>query len=54
MPQLAPQPWFFIILSTWVVLLFFATMKTSKFTFLSDPSNLAFKNMNTPWAWPWL
>nr|QOJ44953.1 ATP synthase F0 subunit 8 [Allobates tinae] len=54
MPQLAPAPWFSILFSTWVALLLFATMKTSKFTFLNDPLNLTFKNINTPWSWPWL
>nr|QOJ45080.1 ATP synthase F0 subunit 8 [Allobates grillisimilis] len=54
MPQLAPGPWFFILFSSWVILLFFATIKTSKFTFLNNPSNLTFKNINTPWSWPWL
>nr|QOJ44892.1 ATP synthase F0 subunit 8 [Allobates aff. trilineatus 1 AR-2020] len=54
MPQLAPQPWFFILFTTWMVILFFATSKTSKFTFLNDPSNLTFKNTNTPWPWQWL
>nr|QOJ45055.1 ATP synthase F0 subunit 8 [Allobates masniger] len=54
MPQLAPSPWFYILLSSWVTLLFFATTKTSKFTFLNDPANLPLKNTQTPWSWPWL
>nr|QOJ45130.1 ATP synthase F0 subunit 8 [Allobates amissibilis] len=57
MPQLSPQPWFLILLSTWLVLLFFATMKTSKFTFLSNAPDLTFNalnTLNTPWSWPWL
>nr|QOJ44738.1 ATP synthase F0 subunit 8 [Allobates aff. magnussoni AR-2020] len=46
MPQLVTAPWLFILLSSWVILLFFTTTKILKFTFLNEPSTLAFKNTN--------
>nr|QOJ44879.1 ATP synthase F0 subunit 8 [Allobates magnussoni] len=54
MPQLTRAPWLFVLLTSWAILLFFATTKITKFTFLYDPSMLTFKNTNMPLTWPWL
>nr|YP_009721029.1 ATP synthase F0 subunit 8 [Muscicapa latirostris]QGM79827.1 ATP synthase F0 subunit 8 [Muscicapa latirostris] len=54
MPQLNPNPWFFIMLTTWLT-----------FSLIIQPKILAFITMNppssktpttpktTPWTWPW-
>nr|QOJ44966.1 ATP synthase F0 subunit 8 [Allobates gasconi] len=53
MAQLTPGPWFFILFSSWMILLFFATAKVTKFAFLNTPTYLTAKNTNLPWSWPW-
>nr|QIA97275.1 ATPase 8 [Peucaea carpalis]QIA97276.1 ATPase 8 [Peucaea carpalis] len=54
MPQLNPNPWFFIMISTWLT-----------FSLIIQPKILSFVTANpisskpptvpstTPWTWPW-
>nr|QOJ44992.1 ATP synthase F0 subunit 8 [Allobates insperatus] len=54
MPQLTGGPWFVILLSSWIILLYFSTSKTSKLTYLTNAYPASLQNTNTPWSWPWL
>nr|YP_009233230.1 ATP synthase F0 subunit 8 [Hemigaleus microstoma]AMB27110.1 ATP synthase F0 subunit 8 [Hemigaleus microstoma] len=55
MPQLNPNPWFLILLFTWIVFLTILPNKILNYSFSNDP---ALKNIEksepSPWNWPWL
>nr|YP_009473016.1 ATP synthase F0 subunit 8 [Hyloxalus subpunctatus]ASV64502.1 ATP synthase F0 subunit 8 [Hyloxalus subpunctatus] len=53
MPQLDPSPWFFILFSSWLIFMLFLPMKVASYSFLNDPSNKTYKDLNKPWFWPW-
>nr|QBA55908.1 ATP synthase F0 subunit 8 [Pithecopus megacephalus] len=53
MPQLNPSPWFFILLSSWIILILFAPIKMSKFIHLNNPTMKSHKNTTKSWHWPW-
>nr|QOJ45154.1 ATP synthase F0 subunit 8 [Rheobates palmatus] len=53
MPQLDPSPWFFILISSWLILLIFTSTKTSKLSHLNNPSNETLTNTYSTWSWPW-
>nr|AYN73495.1 ATP synthase F0 subunit 8 [Geobiastes squamiger] len=54
MPQLNPNPWFLIMLTTWLTFLFLIQPKLLSFTpsnpFLNKTTQII---KTTPWPWPW-
>nr|AGN71293.1 ATP synthase F0 subunit 8 [Leptobrachella pelodytoides] len=55
MPQLNPNPWFYIMFLSWLIILVILPQKINSFKHLTDPfyhpSNLS----NTKhWTWPWI
>nr|ABD58880.1 ATP synthase F0 subunit 8 [Pluvianellus socialis] len=54
MPQLNPNPWFFIMLMSWLTFSLIIQPKIMSFTHTNDPSNKApTATKTTPWTWPW-
>nr|YP_009991964.1 ATP synthase F0 subunit 8 [Steatornis caripensis]QNN84864.1 ATP synthase F0 subunit 8 [Steatornis caripensis] len=54
MPQLNPNPWFFIMLSSWLTFLMIIQPKLLTFIPTNSPSNKATTTTKTsPWPWPW-
>nr|AVP25577.1 ATP synthase subunit 8 [Mantophryne lateralis] len=53
MPQLIPAPWFFILLSFWLILILFAPKKILSYILPNDPTTKHFKTTYQNWAWPW-
>ncbi|YP_009990809.1 ATP synthase F0 subunit 8 (mitochondrion) [Colius striatus] len=54
MPQLNPNPWFFIMLITWLV--FALTIQPKLLSFISPNPPLnksSAKTKTTSWTWPW-
>nr|YP_588202.1 ATP synthase F0 subunit 8 [Phaethon rubricauda]BAE92892.1 ATP synthase subunit 8 [Phaethon rubricauda] len=54
MPQLNPNPWFLIMLASWLIFLLMMQPKLLSLTSANSPStktNPASKT--TPWTWPW-
>nr|YP_009040550.1 ATP synthase F0 subunit 8 [Aegithalos glaucogularis]AHJ11084.1 ATP synthase F0 subunit 8 [Aegithalos glaucogularis]AHJ11097.1 ATP synthase F0 subunit 8 [Aegithalos glaucogularis vinaceus] len=54
MPQLNPNPWFFIMIMTW--LSFSLLIQPKLLTFLSTnppSSKVPTTSSTTPWTWPW-
>nr|YP_009992395.1 ATP synthase F0 subunit 8 [Turdus abyssinicus]QNN90463.1 ATP synthase F0 subunit 8 [Turdus abyssinicus]QNN90489.1 ATP synthase F0 subunit 8 [Turdus abyssinicus]QNN90502.1 ATP synthase F0 subunit 8 [Turdus abyssinicus]QNN90515.1 ATP synthase F0 subunit 8 [Turdus abyssinicus] len=54
MPQLNPNPWFFIMLTSWLTLSLIIQPKLLSFITMNPPSNkTAPAPKTTPWTWPW-
>nr|AGN71528.1 ATP synthase F0 subunit 8 [Scaphiophryne madagascariensis]AVP25700.1 ATP synthase subunit 8 [Scaphiophryne sp. TNHC-GDC 14371] len=53
MPQLIPDPWFFIFVSSWLILTFLAPQKILKHNTLNDPATKSTKISHHTWSWPW-
>nr|ABC58127.1 ATPase subunit 8 [Zosterops borbonicus borbonicus]QFG71069.1 ATP synthase F0 subunit 8 [Zosterops borbonicus] len=54
MPQLNPNPWFFIMLSSWLTYSLIIQPKLLTFVTSNPPSNKTMTTTNTtPWTWPW-
>nr|YP_010888032.1 ATP synthase F0 subunit 8 [Phylloscopus reguloides]WJJ67695.1 ATP synthase F0 subunit 8 [Phylloscopus reguloides] len=54
MPQLNPNPWFFIMLTTWLTFSFLIQPKLLTFVSTNPPSSKVPATPNTtPWPWPW-
>nr|APG38548.1 ATP synthase subunit 8 [Kaloula walteri] len=53
MPQLIPDPWFFIFLSSWLILISLAPKKILKHHILNDPTPTTTKTLIHNWTWPW-
>nr|AFR60512.1 ATPase subunit 8 [Zosterops inornatus]AFR60514.1 ATPase subunit 8 [Zosterops inornatus]AFR60530.1 ATPase subunit 8 [Zosterops lateralis nigrescens] len=54
MPQLNPNPWFFIMLSSWLTYSLIMQPKLLSFVTSNPPSNKTTTTTNTtPWTWPW-
>nr|YP_009240954.1 ATP synthase F0 subunit 8 [Phalacrocorax brasilianus]AMK01658.1 ATP synthase subunit 8 [Phalacrocorax brasilianus] len=54
MPQLNPNPWFFILLTSWLTFSLLIQPKLLSFTTTNSPSNKTMTtNKNNPWTWPW-
>nr|AAN46492.1 ATP synthase F0 subunit 8 [Crax alberti] len=53
MPQLNPNPWFYIFFRTWLTLSLLIQPKLLSFTPTNPPSNKALVTKTTPWTWPW-
>nr|AFP52637.1 ATP synthase F0 subunit 8 [Eretmochelys imbricata]AFP52767.1 ATP synthase F0 subunit 8 [Eretmochelys imbricata]AJJ48488.1 ATP synthase F0 subunit 8 [Eretmochelys imbricata] len=53
MPQLNPNPWLMILLSTWLIYTIILQPKITSYLSMNNPTNKNNKvNMN-PWTWPW-
>nr|YP_009352193.1 ATP synthase F0 subunit 8 [Haematopus ostralegus]AQX44458.1 ATP synthase F0 subunit 8 [Haematopus ostralegus]QKY75006.1 ATP synthase F0 subunit 8 [Haematopus ostralegus] len=53
MPQLNPNPWFLIMLASWLTFSFIIQPKLLSFTNTNTPSNKTPTTKTTPWTWPW-
>nr|UBD07210.1 ATP synthase F0 subunit 8 [Otophryne sp. AF3571] len=53
MPQLIPDPWFLILLFSWLIIISFPTQKILKHFILSDPTPKTTKYTHKNWTWPW-
>nr|ABS00645.1 ATPase subunit 8 [Lamprotornis purpureus] len=54
MPQLNPNPWFFIMLTSWLTFSLIIQPKLLSFTTANPPRSKAPKtHKTTPWTWPW-
>nr|YP_009685625.1 ATP synthase F0 subunit 8 [Epiplatys togolensis]QDU24727.1 ATP synthase F0 subunit 8 [Epiplatys togolensis] len=54
MPQLNPEPWFMILMFSWVIFLAFLPPKVLAHCVLNEPTNQsAEKAEKTNWNWPW-
>nr|YP_009111980.1 ATP synthase F0 subunit 8 [Ixobrychus eurhythmus]AHN95879.1 ATP synthase F0 subunit 8 [Ixobrychus eurhythmus]BCD55600.1 ATP synthase subunit 8 [Ixobrychus eurhythmus] len=54
MPQLNPNPWFLIMLVSWMVFSLIVQPKLLSFTTTNPPSTkLKMTTKTAPWTWPW-
>nr|YP_009721180.1 ATP synthase F0 subunit 8 [Corvus pectoralis]QGM79619.1 ATP synthase F0 subunit 8 [Corvus corone orientalis]QGN04622.1 ATP synthase F0 subunit 8 [Corvus pectoralis]BAE44334.1 F0-ATP synthase subunit 8 [Corvus corone orientalis] len=54
MPQLNPNPWFFIMLTSWLTYSMIIQPKLLSFISMNPPLNKAqTAKTTTPWTWPW-
>nr|QWS05705.1 ATP synthase F0 subunit 8 [Oedistoma iliolophus] len=54
MPQLNPNPWLFIMVTSWLTYTMIIQPKLLTFTSTNPPVSKAPTTPNTtPWAWPW-
>nr|YP_009557819.1 ATP synthase F0 subunit 8 [Rhagologus leucostigma]QBC73555.1 ATP synthase F0 subunit 8 [Rhagologus leucostigma]QOD96723.1 ATP synthase F0 subunit 8 [Rhagologus leucostigma] len=54
MPQLNPNPWFFIMLTSWLTYSMIIQPKILSFISTNPPSNMeSTTTSTTPWTWPW-
>nr|YP_010166170.1 ATP synthase F0 subunit 8 [Ardenna carneipes]QRV60143.1 ATP synthase F0 subunit 8 [Ardenna carneipes] len=54
MPQLNPNPWFLIMLMSWVTFSLIIQPKLLSFTSTNSPSKKTpMTTKTTPWTWPW-
>nr|AAQ05043.1 ATPase subunit 8 [Melospiza lincolnii]WDE79161.1 ATP synthase subunit 8 [Melospiza lincolnii]WDE79162.1 ATP synthase subunit 8 [Melospiza lincolnii]WDE79163.1 ATP synthase subunit 8 [Melospiza lincolnii]WDE79164.1 ATP synthase subunit 8 [Melospiza lincolnii] len=53
MPQLNPNPWFFIMIASWLTFSLIIQPKLLTFVTMNPPSNKPITPSTTPWAWPW-
>nr|YP_009990978.1 ATP synthase F0 subunit 8 [Psophia crepitans]QBP33618.1 ATP synthase F0 subunit 8 [Psophia crepitans]QNN84370.1 ATP synthase F0 subunit 8 [Psophia crepitans] len=54
MPQLNPNPWFFIMLMSWLTFSLITQPKLLPFTHTNHPTNKPSTTTKiTPWIWPW-
>nr|YP_010044495.1 ATP synthase F0 subunit 8 [Eudyptes chrysolophus]QBB10584.1 ATP synthase F0 subunit 8 [Eudyptes schlegeli]QOJ46727.1 ATP synthase F0 subunit 8 [Eudyptes schlegeli]QOJ46740.1 ATP synthase F0 subunit 8 [Eudyptes chrysolophus]QOJ46792.1 ATP synthase F0 subunit 8 [Eudyptes chrysolophus]QPF24479.1 ATP synthase F0 subunit 8 [Eudyptes chrysolophus] len=53
MPQLNPNPWFLIMLASWLTLSLVIQPKLTAFISTNNPAKTTTTTKTTPWAWPW-
>nr|YP_009917462.1 ATP synthase F0 subunit 8 [Erythrogenys gravivox dedekensi]QLM00779.1 ATP synthase F0 subunit 8 [Erythrogenys gravivox dedekensi] len=54
MPQLNPNPWFFIMLTSWLTFSLVIQPKLLSFVTTNPPVSKPTTTHNTtPWTWPW-
>uniref|UniRef100_A0A513U7S8 ATP synthase complex subunit 8 n=2 Tax=Pogoniulus pusillus TaxID=488313 RepID=A0A513U7S8_9PICI len=54
MPQLNPNPWFYIMILSWFTFSLLIQPKLLKFTPTGSPTNKTpSTHKTTPWHWPW-
>nr|YP_009175898.1 ATP synthase F0 subunit 8 [Upupa epops]ALI15723.1 ATP synthase F0 subunit 8 [Upupa epops]AYN73648.1 ATP synthase F0 subunit 8 [Upupa epops]QNN84604.1 ATP synthase F0 subunit 8 [Upupa epops] len=53
MPQLNPNPWFFIMMLSWFTYSLMIQPKLLTFTTTNSPSDKTTYIKTTPWTWPW-
>nr|YP_009048374.1 ATP synthase F0 subunit 8 [Microhyla pulchra]AHG24970.1 ATP synthase F0 subunit 8 [Microhyla pulchra] len=54
MPQLIPDPWFFIFFSAWMIIILLAPQKILSHKILNEPNSQHSKTSHQTWTWPWL
>nr|YP_009991587.1 ATP synthase F0 subunit 8 [Burhinus bistriatus]QNN84396.1 ATP synthase F0 subunit 8 [Burhinus bistriatus] len=54
MPQLNPNPWFLIMLTSWSIYSLIIQPKLLSLTHINHPLNKPYMTSKpTPWTWPW-
>nr|BAV71410.1 ATPase subunit 8 [Oreichthys cosuatis] len=54
MPQLNPNPWFMILMFSWMVFLIIIPPKILNYTSPNEPTLMTAKKHETEsWDWPW-
>nr|YP_009753325.1 ATP synthase F0 subunit 8 [Calidris pugnax]QIT06397.1 ATP synthase F0 subunit 8 [Calidris pugnax] len=54
MPQLNPNPWFFIMLTSWLTYSLIIQPKILSLIATNPPTNkTSTTTKTTPWTWPW-
>nr|QTL82871.1 ATP synthase subunit 8 [Lepidosiren paradoxa] len=53
MPQLNPNPWFMILVISWLTLLLILFPKITSFTLFSNPEQKLLYMKTKSWTWPW-
>nr|YP_097210.1 ATP synthase F0 subunit 8 [Gyrinophilus porphyriticus]AAU20660.1 ATP synthase F0 subunit 8 [Gyrinophilus porphyriticus] len=53
MPQLNPDPWFFILFMSWFVYLIILMPKTNNLKTSNEPTMQQNQNKPEPLIWPW-
>nr|YP_009990926.1 ATP synthase F0 subunit 8 [Psilopogon haemacephalus]QNN84292.1 ATP synthase F0 subunit 8 [Psilopogon haemacephalus] len=54
MPQLNPNPWFWIMILSWLTFSMLIQPKLLMFTLTNQPTNKTTPTTKTsPWTWPW-
>nr|WNH20975.1 ATP synthase F0 subunit 8 [Gymnothorax zonipectis] len=54
MPQLNPNPWFMILVFSWLVFILIAPTKVMSHTFNNEPNPRTTETTTAnPWNWPW-
>nr|YP_009003617.1 ATP synthase F0 subunit 8 [Schistometopum gregorii]AGZ19111.1 ATP synthase F0 subunit 8 [Schistometopum gregorii] len=53
MPQLNPNPWLFIMISSWIIILMILLTKIIKHKPMSPTSLMIMHKHFIPWNWPW-
>nr|YP_009045826.1 ATP synthase F0 subunit 8 [Paracanthobrama guichenoti]AID07501.1 ATP synthase F0 subunit 8 [Paracanthobrama guichenoti]ANW36344.1 ATP synthase F0 subunit 8 [Paracanthobrama guichenoti] len=54
MPQLNPNPWFAILVFSWLIFLTIIPTKILSHTTPNEPSQMSEEKHKTePWDWPW-
>nr|QXU60155.1 ATP synthase F0 subunit 8 [Lophura erythrophthalma] len=53
MPQLNPNPWFTIMILTWLTFSLLIQPKLLSFVSTNSPTNKTITTKPTPWTWPW-
>nr|WBR66337.1 ATP synthase F0 subunit 8 [Microphysogobio nikolskii] len=54
MPQLNPNPWFAILVFSWIIFLTIIPNKILNHTTPNEPATMSEeKHKNEPWDWPW-
>nr|AGN71410.1 ATP synthase F0 subunit 8 [Petropedetes sp. MVZ 234827] len=53
MPQLTPAPWFFILLASWLIFIFFSPNKILSHTSLNNFNQYSKALPSYTWSWPW-
>nr|QOD97796.1 ATP synthase F0 subunit 8 [Syrrhaptes paradoxus] len=55
MPQLNPNPWFLIMVMSWLTFSLIIQPKLLSCTSTNPPFNKTLTSVKTtPWAWPWI
>nr|YP_008815300.1 ATP synthase F0 subunit 8 [Spheniscus demersus]YP_009442050.1 ATP synthase F0 subunit 8 [Spheniscus mendiculus]YP_009442975.1 ATP synthase F0 subunit 8 [Spheniscus humboldti]AAT72187.1 ATP synthase F0 subunit 8 [Spheniscus demersus]AAT72188.1 ATP synthase F0 subunit 8 [Spheniscus humboldti]AGO90240.1 ATP synthase F0 subunit 8 [Spheniscus demersus]AJO68682.1 ATP synthase F0 subunit 8 [Spheniscus humboldti]AON77380.1 ATP synthase F0 subunit 8 [Spheniscus humboldti] len=53
MPQLNPNPWFLIMLTSWLTFSLIIQPKLMTFISTNHPTKTPTTTKTTPWPWPW-
>nr|YP_010152693.1 ATP synthase F0 subunit 8 [Inpaichthys kerri]QQW50122.1 ATP synthase F0 subunit 8 [Inpaichthys kerri] len=54
MPQLLPNPWFYVLLTSWLIFLIFIPSKIMKHYFSNEPEAVSsLKPGVEAWSWTW-
>nr|ATL15857.1 ATP synthase F0 subunit 8 [Rhacophorus modestus] len=53
MPQLIPDPWFFILVASWIIFITVTPKKILSHLHLNKPNLKSSKTSYNSWTWPW-